>query len=223
MKKLVTCSGGLDSVSMAIIESAKHEVELMSFYYRQKGIQEINAVRTVADMLNVKLHEVDISFMADIFGKNQLTDWNSGIEEGYVPSVVVPLRNAMFLQIAMIYASVNDFDEVVLGCHLNDIEEVDGEMMYPDCSPEFLRACEQASKLGKFKSDKLVKVESASTKCWTKADLIEMASEINPDILFHTWSCYTSGVHHCGVCESCRNRKKAFEWAGIKDKTIYEN
>ena len=36
-----------------------------------------------------------------------------------------------------------------------------------------------------------------------------------------TWSCYTKGPTHCGECESCNNRKKAFTKSGITDKTKY--
>jgi len=39
--------------------------------------------------------------------------------------------------------------------------------------------------------------------------------------LHRTWSFYLNGPIHCGVCESCRNRKKAFKKAGVSDPTEY--
>ena len=39
----------------------------------------------------------------------------------------------------------------------------------------------------------------------------------------NTFSCYTSKNIHCGICSNCKQRKAAFYWANIKDKTIYKN
>lgn len=222
MKKLIICSGGIDSVAMAIIESLENDIELINFNYGQKASKEIEICEKVAKMLSCKLTKIDLSAMNQIFGKNQLTSDIVDVENRYEQSVVVPLRNALFCQISMIYASTNNFDEIVLGSHLNDIQTKDGEMMYPDSSPDFFKAFEIASALGKFKSDKLVKVVSASTLGMTKKDIIKKANEIRPDILPITWSCYLSKEKQCGICEACINRKKAFEVAGIQDLTEYE-
>jgi 7-cyano-7-deazaguanine synthase len=38
-----------------------------------------------------------------------------------------------------------------------------------------------------------------------------------------TWSCYdpTPDGRHCGLCDSCRLRKKGFAEAGVADPTDY--
>ena len=38
-----------------------------------------------------------------------------------------------------------------------------------------------------------------------------------------TYSCYKGGERHCGKCGTCRERKEAFEYAGMPDPTVYEN
>ena len=38
-----------------------------------------------------------------------------------------------------------------------------------------------------------------------------------------SYSCYKGGDKHCGVCESCMRRKRAFKQLGIDDLTEYES
>ena len=56
----------------------------------------------------------------------------------------------------------------------------------------------------------------------SKSDLLKTGMRILGDSIFKTWSCYSDKKYHCGVCESCINRKKAFQKADILDKTKYD-
>ena len=38
-----------------------------------------------------------------------------------------------------------------------------------------------------------------------------------------SYSCYKGGNKHCGVCESCMRRKRAFTQLGIEDLSEYED
>ena len=38
-----------------------------------------------------------------------------------------------------------------------------------------------------------------------------------------SYSCYKGGKKHCGVCESCMRRKRAFTQLGIEDLSEYED
>jgi 7-cyano-7-deazaguanine synthase len=223
MKSLIICSGGIDSVGMAgICKERGDEIYLMTFNYGQKGIKETEVVKKLSEKLSAKFIEIDISFLKNLYGENnQLTGEKVAIKDEYEKDVVVPLRNSIFLQIAMIYAYTEKLDNVVLGSHLNDIEEIDGERLYPDCSPEFFKTFELAMDLGTFRDDKKVRIESASILKLTKTDLIKKGKEILGDFIFKTWSCYHTQENHCGICESCQNRKKAFRNAGIEDNTNY--
>ena len=224
MKKLVIYSGGLDSTAMALIANQEKDsqVTLMSFDYGQKAKTELDRAKLFAEKHGMDIIVQDISSLKYIFGNTQLTDENTSIQGEYKKDVVVPLRNALFLQIAMIYAYTNGYDQVLLGSHLDDCEETNGEMQFPDCSPQFFNAFEEAMDKGTFKSQKRVEIVSASTLGLGKTDLIQRATCIDAQAIYDSWSCYTSNGCQCGKCDSCKNRKKAFERAGIEDKTIYE-
>lgn len=224
MKKLVIYSGGLDSTAMALIakQDENSQVTLMSFDYGQKAQSELDRAKAFAKKHGMDIIVQDISSLKYIFGSTQLTDESASIQGEYKKDVVVPLRNAMFLQIAMIYAYTNGYDQVLLGSHLDDCKESNGEMMFPDCSPQFFFAFEDAMDKGTFKSQKRVKIVTASTLGLGKTDLILRAMNIDAQAIYDSWSCYASNEHQCGVCDSCKNRKQAFKNAGVEDKTIYE-
>ena len=223
-KKLVICSGGLDSISMSILAMKDKDsvVTLLSFDYGQKATEEINRVRDFAKKNGLQHIVQDISSLKFIFGKNQLTDDSVGVQNNYNQSVVVPLRNSVFLQIAMVYAYTNGYDEVLLGSHLDDCIEANGERLFPDCSPEFFKSFELAMDMGTFRKDKKVCIVTPSILGMHKTDLIKLACDIDPESVFNSWSCYKNGDKQCGVCDSCKNRKQAFALAGIEDKTEYE-
>ena len=223
-RALVVCSGGLDSMSVALsmLQDKFNEVSVMSFFYGQKATRELEVVKELATKYKLKHLHADISGLSPIFGVTQLTSSDEQVSEEYNKTVVVPLRNALFLQIAMIYAHSNKLDEVWLGSHADDCIEIDGERMFPDNSTEFYKTFQLAMDFGTFRSDKKVAIKAPSVMGKSKAELIDTAWRIDKEMLFASWSCYTSGEKQCGRCSSCLNRKKAFKEARIIDKTVYE-
>ena len=221
-KVLSICSGGLDSISMSLIHKDE-DLTLLTFNYGQKAIKEMEVVEYFAKKYNKEIIQADISGLSWIFGtKNQLTNSDVEVESNYKGSVVVPLRNGVFLEMALAYAYSNGFNKILLGSHLDDCVLVDEDYAFPDCSKGFFEAMELAAAKGTKKTEKKVLVMSASRLGMHKTDLIKKAYEIDKDVLFRTWSCYKNGEAQCGDCDSCQNRKRAFAAAGITDETVYE-
>lgn len=226
-KILGIVSGGLDSVSFISGLARDNALALMVVDYGQKArLKEIETVQRFGDFLGVNVYRInarDICPDLPLFGKNQLTDKDTKVEDGYQPSVVVPLRNGLFVQIALVIAYSHGFDYLALGSHADDVTLTGlDEMMYPDCSPEFFRAIERAGMKGTFNNQKKVKILTPSILKQGKADLVKIGYKNLGIKIFDTWSCYKDGPLQCGRCESCRNRKAAFIKAGIEDQTQYE-
>ena len=220
-KAVIVLSGGVDSVCAASYLKTKYELYGITFSYGQKADGEIAAARSFARKLELKQHKiVDISFMKDLYGdSNVLTSAKREIPGKFEYSIVVPIRNAVFLSIATAWAFTLNAPLVAYGAHT-------GDRNYPDCRPSFAKKLEAAFNQGevdgiKSKLRKSVEVWSPYRKGLSKDDLLKIGVKVLGDSIFKTWSCYSKKKYHCGVCESCNNRKTAFESAGITDKTRY--
>ncbi len=195
----------------------------ISFSYGQRANQEIKIAKKFAKKLGLKEHRiVDISFMKELYGKtNVLTDSSKKLPKKFEYSIVVPIRNAVFLSIASAWAYTLNASVVAYGAHT-------GDGNYPDCRPIFARKTEAAFNQGEI--DGIKKGIRNSLKIWSpyiqglsKSDLLKIGYKALGDLIFQTWSCYSNKKIHCGVCESCNNRKAAFSKAKISDQTKYQN
>ena len=220
-KAVVVFSGGVDSVCSASYLKSKYELYGISFSYGQKANKEISAAKSFAKKLGLKEHKiVDISFMKQLYGdSNVLTSRKKTIPSRFDYSIVVPIRNAVFLSIASAWAYTLNATLVAYGAHT-------GDKNYPDCRPVFAKKLESSFNQGEvdgIKSGlrKNIEIWSPYKEGLSKSDLLKVGFKTIGDLIFKTWSCYSSGKYHCGECESCNNRKVAFEKSGIKDKTKY--
>ncbi len=222
-KAIIIFSGGLDSVCTAINLQSQFELHAITFSYGQKANQEIRIAKKFARILKLKEHKiVNIDFMKELYEKtNVLTNSKMKIPSKFDYSIVVPIRNAIFLSIASAWAFSKNAQLVVYGAHKDD-------KRYPDCRPSFSRLIEQALNEGEI--DGIRQNLRKKIKIWTpfmaglsKSDLLRIGYKRLGDEIFKTWSCYTNSKIHCGSCESCNNRKAAFLKAKIYDKTKYRN
>jgi 7-cyano-7-deazaguanine synthase len=94
---------------------------------------------------------------------------------------------------------------------------------YPDCRPEFIKAFEimanLATKAGVEGNRMTIATPLISL---TKAEIISAGVKLGLDYA-KTVSCYQADEQGraCGLCDSCRFRRKGFATAGIADPTRY--
>lgn len=220
-KAVVIFSGGIDSVCTAVHLKSDFQLYGITFSYGQRADQEIKIAKKFSKSLGFNEHKiVNIGFMKDLYGKtNVLTDSKRKIPQKFEYSIVVPIRNAVFLSIASAWAYTLGASVVAYGAHKGDTN-------YPDCRPSFARKIESAFNEGeidgiKKKIRKPLEIWSPYRAGLSKSDLIKIGQENLGLDIFKTWSCYESKKFHCGKCESCNNRKVAFTASGIKDQTKY--
>lgn len=222
-KAVIVFSGGLDSVCACVYLKSRYDLYGISFSYGQRASPEIKSARKFAKILGLKEHKIiDIGFMQDLYGKtNVLTDSKTKLPSKFEYSIVVPIRNAVFLSIATAWAFSLKASLVAFGAHK-------GDKNYPDCRPSFSKKIESAFNEGEIDGIKIgvrkaVKIWSPYQKNLAKSDMIKKGYKVLGNSIFKTWSCYSNKKFHCGKCESCNNRKLAFKAAKIKDKTEYMN
>ena len=223
-------SGGLDSVCTAAYLSKEkgYDLYMLTYIYGQRAKKEVQQARKFSKVLKAKDYRIiDISFMKNLYGRtNALTDSKQRLSKNFDYSMVVPVRNAIFITIATAWAMSIKANLVAYGAHSGDIH-------YPDCRPEFIKSITRTLNMAEIDGitsgiRKKITVWSPAMDGMDKSKLLSIGYKIIGDKIFKTWSCYSNGVKssrtnilHCGKCESCINRKIAIRKAGIEDKTHY--
>ncbi len=218
---IVIVSGGIDSTTLLYKAKADGcDVRALTFLYGQKHSREVHSAEAVCRAVGVDHRLLDLSAVAPTMSGSALTDPNVPVPEvpaeaehySTLRATVVPNRNAVFLSIAVAYAVSVGARAVLFGAHHSD------RGVYPDCRREFVLAFERAERLAI--DDEGFRVEAPFVDM-DKADIVKLGVELGVPFEL-TWSCYRGGELHCGVCSSCRERKRAFLEAGVTDPTRYE-
>ena len=227
MKALVLLSGGLDSsvcLGLAVKEYGAGEVLALSVFYGQKHDKELKAAEDIASYYGVRRLTLDLG---EIFKDSDCTLLTGSKEEiphedyakqlemtgGAPVSTYVPFRNGLFLSSAASVALANGCEVIYYGAHADDA----AGNAYPDTSVEFNRAMSEAIYLGSGTALRIV----APFIDKSKSDVV--AEGLRAGVPFElTWSCYEGHDKACGVCGTCRDRKRAFADNGITDPIEYE-
>ncbi|MDI6725291.1 MAG: 7-cyano-7-deazaguanine synthase, partial [Methanobacterium sp.] len=86
----------------------------------------------------------------------------------------------------------------------------------PDNSKEFLNAFNNVLEIGTLES---VKIEAPLIEL-NKNEIVKLGDKINAPMNL-SYSCYLGEEEHCGVCESCMRRRRAFKETSVEDYTRY--
>jgi 7-cyano-7-deazaguanine synthase len=233
---MVLFSGGIDSATTLHLALREfRNVHAVSIDYGQRHKREIDYAFALAHQLSVthtvlQLHEL-------LSGQHVMLT-QSGIAipavpydqiEGISPTYV-PYRNGVMLSALAAHASkyithaanrehvgcnspdLKDLVTLYFGAHAEDAKN----WAYPDCTPEFIGAQANAIYIGSYQTVRL----RTPFMYNTKADIVRAGAALGVPYEL-TWSCYEGGDKHCGVCPTCRARKRAFVVAGVDDPTEY--
>ena len=183
-KAVIVLSGGIDSVCMGAILKSKYDLYGITFSYGQRANQEIKSAKKIGKTLKLKEHKIlNINFMKNLYGEsNVLTNSNKKIPSEFDYSIVVPIRNAVFLSIATAWAFTLNASLIAYGAHTEDKK-------YPDCRPAFTKKIESAFNQGeidgiKKKLRKKIKIWSPYLAKISKKQLICSGHRILGDKIF---------------------------------------
>jgi len=221
-KAVVLSSGGIDSTTaMAMARSQGFAVFSLTFDYGQRHRHELSAARAVARHLNAAKHLVIETDLRKIGGSALTADIpvpKTGPVENAIPVTYVPARNTIFLAYALAWAETLATADIFIGVNAVDYSG------YPDCRPEYIEAFTRMANLGSKAGveGRINFTIHTPLIHMTKAEILRTGAALGVDYSF-TSSCYDPSPEGlaCGLCDSCRIRKKGFVDAGLPDPTRY--
>lgn len=206
-------------VSAGLAREQGFRLFALTIDYNQRHRCEIDAARTIAGHIGAERHLIlplDLRQM----GGSALTDDIPVPKDGPgadIPVTYVPARNLVFLSLTLAWAEVLGAKDLFIGVNALDYSG------YPDCRPEFIAAFEDLATLatkagaegGEFRIH-------APLQYMGKREIAVEAHRLGLDPAM-SWSCYDPAPdgRACGLCESCRLRKRGFAEAGLPDGTAY--
>jgi len=217
---VVLLSGGLDSMVCAgLARAAGRDVLALTIDYNQRHRIELDSARAIAAHVGALRHVV-LPLDLSAFGGSALTADIAVPKTGVgtdIPVTYVPARNTVFLSLCLAWAEAAGAREIHIGVNSMDYSG------YPDCRPEFIASFAQTARLGtKAGVEGGAFTIHAPLQHMTKADIARECARLELDPAW-SWSCYdpTPEGRACGLCDSCRLRKKGFAEARIVDSTLY--
>ena len=214
IRALILLSGGLDSsVCLWWARRKGWDVLPLTVDYHQRPTAEMRAVKALLATAEIRdLVRAPLPFLKDVEDLKKEGLANPVLEAA--PSSYIPARNMIFYAIAGYYAETLRA-RLIVGGH----NGIDPET-FPDSSPDFFTQVNSLFRLGLWSYPNArvsIKLPLAGKP---KEEVVDMGLKLGVPFE-HTWSCYFDGERHCGACESCRERRAAFEALGVRDPVPY--
>lgn len=221
MKAVVVLSGGQDSATCLALAIRRYGVEgvaAITFSYGQLHANEVKYAKRLLQLIPAavtgdrkaripldRFRLVKLDFYRQLT-TNALFDSSLKIEKrsgAKCPTTVVEGRNAIFLQLASVWAKSLGATDVYTGVSEADFSG------YPDCRADFIRVQQKALRLALDYPIRIVTpfMHKSKAEEWALAERLGILDIIRN----HTVTCYR-GIpgEGCGACPACRLRNRGY-------------
>ena len=206
----VLTSGGLDSATL-VAELLGQGRRVQPIYIRfglvWEAVEEAHLRRFLETLSADALVTLDFP-IADVYG----THWSLSAED--VPdaespdeAVYLPGRNLLLVAKSAVWCALHGISSIALGTLKGN--------PFADSSPDFFTGLQSVVETGLEWPLRIV-----TPFCeLTKAEVLRLGRDLE---LQHTFSCIQpDGERHCGRCNKCAERRRAFSELSIEDTTAY--
>ena len=214
MKACVLASGGIDSAAL-LADSLRRFDSVTPLYIRQHLFWEKaelywlkKFLKSISSRKLKPLRVLEFP-MNDIYGAHwSTTGKNTPGAASKDAAVYLAGRNIVMLSKAAAFASLNNIGAIEIGVLKGN--------PFNDSSTAFFKKMSEALSMG---LDHAIHIE-APFRALKKENIITRFVNLP---LHLTFSCLKpSANRHCGKCNKCAERKKAFSKAGVPDGTLYK-
>ncbi|MBI3805252.1 MAG: 7-cyano-7-deazaguanine synthase [Nitrospirae bacterium] len=214
-KVLVLVSGGIDSAVLVSELSGQYE-SVIPFYIRNGFTWEKvelhwlrRYLKKIASKAIAPLKVIDLP-LRDVYPSHwSLTGKKIPSFDSEDAAVYLPGRNIILLAKAAVYAALQGVEFIASGILKGN--------PFPDSTPLFFRTLETALSEG-LHSPLTVITPYAQL---SKREVLERGRTLPLSL---TFSCISpKGLAHCGKCNKCAERMRAFQAAGLSDPTKYRS